>query len=129
MKGARVLVVDDDRVTRRIVAVKLSGLGYRVVEAEDGREALERVEEEPPDLMIVDSLMPRLNGLQTVRALRENPDPRISALPVVMLTARRGERDVVEGLEAGVDDYIVKPFSTDELAARLRTVLRRAGRR
>jgi DNA-binding response OmpR family regulator len=129
MKGTRVLVVDDDRVTRRIVSVKLSGLGYEVAEAEDGREALDRVKgDEVPDLVILDSFMPRLNGIQTVRALRESPDPEISTLPVVMLTARQSEQDVVEGLEAGVDDYIAKPFSTDELAARIRTVLWRSRR-
>jgi DNA-binding response OmpR family regulator len=127
LEGARILVADDDRVVRRIVTVKLSGLGCEIEEAEDGREALELLEEEAPDLLITDSLMPRMNGLQLVRSVRESEG--FAGLPVIMLTARHGERDIIEGLEAGLDDYVVKPFSPDELAARARTVLWRAGRK
>nr|WP_273888338.1 response regulator [Rubrobacter naiadicus] len=120
------LVADDDRVVRRIVTVKLSGLGYELSEAEDGREVLDRIEGgNLPDLLIVDSLMPRVDGLSLVQTLRANPDRRISSLPVIMLTSRSSEKDVIEGLEAGLDDYVTKPFSPDELAARVRTVLRR----
>ena len=125
----KVLAADDDRVVRRIVVAKLSGLGYEVREAEDGQEALDLLEGgEVPDLLITDSLMPRMNGLQLVRAIRQSPDPRLATLPVIMLTSRQGEHDIIEGLEAGLDDYIIKPFSPDELAARVRSVLWRARR-
>jgi DNA-binding response OmpR family regulator len=112
------------------VVVKLSGLGYDLTEAADGREALEMLErgEAVPDLLIIDSLMPRLDGMQLIRTLRNHPDRRLSSLPVIMLTSRSSEQDVIDGLQAGLDDYVTKPFSPDELAARVRTVLWRAGR-
>ena len=123
------MVADDDRVVRRIVVTKLSGLGYDVTDVEDGQEALELLEGgQVPNLLITDSLMPRMNGLQLVRALRENSNPDLATLPIIMLTSRQGEQDIIEGLEAGVDDYVIKPFSPDELAARVRTVLWRARR-
>lgn len=127
LDGTKIMVADDDRVVRRIVSVKLSGLGCEVSEAEDGQQALEKLEEgPPPDLLITDSLMPRVNGMQLVRNVRDSE--RLSRLPVIMLTARQGEQDIIEGLEAGLDDYVVKPFSPDELAARVRTVLWRTSR-
>jgi DNA-binding response OmpR family regulator len=127
--GSRILVADDDRVVRRIVVTKLSGLGYDVTDVEDGQEALEVLEGgQVPNLLITDSLMPRMNGLQLVRALRQNSNPDLAILPIIMLTSRQGEQDIIEGLEAGVDDYVIKPFSPDELAARVRTVLWRSGR-
>ena len=123
------MVADDDRVVRRIVVTKLSGLGYDVTDVEDGQEALELLEGgQVPNLLITDSLMPRMNGLQLVRALRQNSNPDLATLPIIMLTSRQGEQDIIEGLEAGVDDYVIKPFSPDELAARVRTVLWRARR-
>lgn len=123
------MVVDDDRMIRRIVSTKLSGLGYTVEEAEDGQEALEKLENgEVPDLLITDQLMPRVNGLRLIRAIRSNSDPGKATLPVIMLTSKGGEQDVIEGLEAGLDDYVIKPFSPDELAARVRTVLWRVRR-
>ena len=125
----KILVADDDRVVRRIVVTKLSGLGYEVTDVEDGQEALDLFESgHVPDLLITDSLMPRLNGLQLVRKVRESPDAAVSKLPIVMLTSRQSEQDIIEGLEAGLDDYVIKPFSPDELAARVRTVLWRSGR-
>ncbi len=125
----KILVADDDRVVRRIVVIKLSGLGYEVADVEDGQEALDLLESGyVPDLLITDSLMPRLNGIQLVRRVRESPDATLSKLPIVMLTSRQGEQDIIEGLEAGLDDYVIKPFSPDELAARVRTVLWRSGR-
>lgn len=125
----KILVADDDRVVRRIVVIKLSGLGYEVADVEDGQEALDLLESGyVPDLLITDSLMPRLNGLQLVRRVRESQDAALSKLPIVMLTSRQGEQDIIEGLEAGLDDYVIKPFSPDELAARVRTVLWRSGR-
>jgi DNA-binding response OmpR family regulator len=127
--GSRILVADDDRVVRRIVVTKLSGLGYDVTDVEDGQEALELLEGgQVPNLLITDSLMPRMNGLQLVRTLRQNSNPDLATLPIIMLTSRQGEQDIIEGLEAGVDDYVIKPFSPDELAARVRTVLWRARR-
>ena len=123
------MVADDDRVVRRIVVAKLYGLGYEVTDVEDGREALDLIEEgEIPDLLITDSNMPRMNGLQLVRAIREKEDPALASLPPIMLTARQGEHDVIEGLKTGLDDYVVKPFSPDELAARVQTALWRASK-
>ena len=125
--GSNILVADDDRIVRRIVVAKLTGLGYNVDQVEDGQEALAFLENgKVPDLLITDSLMPRMSGLELVRSIRSNAD--MAALPVIMLTSRQGEQDVIEGLETGLDDYITKPFSPDELAARVRTVLWRSRR-
>jgi DNA-binding response OmpR family regulator len=127
ISGSNILVADDDRIVRRIVVAKLTGLGYNVDQVEDGQEALEYLEKgEVPDLLITDSLMPRMTGLELVRNIRSNA--KVAALPVIMLTSRQGEQDVIEGLETGLDDYVTKPFSPDELAARVRTVLWRARR-
>ncbi len=125
------MVVGDDRAVRRIVVAKLHGLGYEVEEAEDGWEAFELLAEakEVPDLLTADSNMPRMSGLQLVRALREHGNKALALMPIIMLTARQGERDVIEGLEIGLDDYVNKPFSQDELAARVQTVLWRFGKR
>jgi DNA-binding response OmpR family regulator len=127
--GSKIIMADDDRIVRRIVVAKLSGLGYEVREAEDGQEALDLLEGgEVPDLLITDSLMPRMNGLELVRSIRNSSDGDLSTLPVIMLTSRQSERDVIEGLETGLDDYVTKPFSPDELVARVRTVLWRTRR-
>ena len=129
-EGASILIADDDRVVRRIVVAKLYGLGYDIEEAEDGQEALEILEEgEVPDVLITDSNMPRMNGLQLVRKVRESEDRALALLPIIMLTARQSEQDVIQGLETGLDDYVIKPFSPDELAARVRTVLWRSGKK
>ena len=129
-EGASILVADDDRVVRRIVVAKLYGLGYEIEEAEDGQEVLEILGEgEIPDLLITDSNMPRVNGLQLVRKLRESENDAVSRLPIIMLTARQSERDIIQGLETGLDDYVIKPFSPDELAARVQTVLWCSGKR
>lgn len=125
-----ILVADDDRVVRRIIVAKLYGLGFEVEEAEDGQEALDLLEEgEIPDLLITDSNMPRMSGLQLVRAVRESGDVALALLPIIMLTARQGEQDIIEGLKTGLDDYVIKPFSPDELAARVQTVLWRVSKR
>ncbi len=117
-------------MVRRIVIAKLYGLGYEVEEAEDGQEVLDLLESGvAPDLLITDNNMPRINGLQLIRRLRENEDPALALLPVIMLTARQSERDIIEGLETGLDDYMIKPFSPDELAARVQTVLWRANKK
>ncbi|MBA2510087.1 MAG: response regulator [Rubrobacteraceae bacterium] len=127
--GTKILAADDDRIVRRIIVAKLTGLGYEVTEAEDGQEAIEILEGGAvPDLLITDSLMPRMGGLELVRSVRNSPNSAVAGLPVIMLTSRQAERDVIEGLEIGLDDYVMKPFSPDELAARVRTALWRARR-
>jgi DNA-binding response OmpR family regulator len=127
--GSKILAADDDRIVRRIVVAKLSGLGYDVTQAEDGQEALRLLENGyVPDLLITDSLMPRMTGLELVRSIRSSPNADLSKLPVIMLTSRQGEHDVIEGLQTGLDDYVTKPFSPDELAARVRSVLWRTRR-
>ena len=100
--ATKILAADDDRIVRRIVVAKLTGLGYEVAEAEDGQEALEMLEGGAvPDLLITDSLMPRMGGLELVRNVRNSSDSAVSGLPVIMLTSRQGERDIIEGLETG----------------------------
>lgn len=127
--NAKILVADDDRVVRRIIVAKLSGLGYEISQAQDGQEAFERLRDgEAPNLLITDQLMPRMNGLQLVREIRAASRPAVAKLPIIMLTSRGSERDIIEGLETGLDDYVIKPFSPDELAARVRTVLWRSAR-
>jgi DNA-binding response OmpR family regulator len=127
--GIKILAADDDRIVRRIVVAKLTGLGYDVTEAQDGQEALDILESgRIPDLLITDSLMPRMGGLELVRNVRKSQNTAVASLPVIMLTSRQGERDIIEGLETGLDDYVTKPFSPDELAARVRTALWRARR-
>ena len=128
-EGASILVADDDRVVRRIVVAKLHGLGYEVTDVEDGQEALDILEDgEIPDLLITDSNMPRMNGPQLVRAVRDSGDSALVKLPIIMLTARQSEQDIIEGLNSGLDDYVIKPFSPDELAARVRSALWRSNR-
>lgn len=127
--GSKILMADDDRIVRRIVAAKLSGLGYDLTQAEDGQEALRLLQDGfVPDLVITDSLMPRMTGLELARSIRSSPDADVARLPIIMLTSRQGENDVIEGLQTGLDDYVTKPFSPDELAARVRTALWRASR-
>ena len=127
--GSKILMADDDRLERRIVVAKLSGLGYDMTQAEDGQEALRLLEDGfVPDLVITVSLMPRMTGLELARSIRSSPDAAVAKLPIIMLTSRQGEHDVIEGLQTGLDDYVTKPFSPDELAARVRTALWRARR-
>ncbi|MDP9164559.1 MAG: response regulator transcription factor [Actinomycetota bacterium] len=118
----RILVVDDEPAVRTSVSAALQFEGYDVAVASDGVAALASIESCRPDLLIVDVLMPRLDGLQTVRRLRAEG----STLPVLMLTARDGLGDRVLGLDAGADDYLVKPFGLEELLARVRALLRRS---
>ena len=126
--GAKILIAEDDRITARIVSTKLTGVGHCVTVVSDGQEVLDLLRGgDVPDLLVTDRFMPRVNGVELVRLLRE--DVQFGDLPVIMLTASGAEDDVLAGLEAGVDDYVIKPFSPDELAARVRTVLWRAGRR
>ena len=118
----RLLVVDDEPAVRTSLERALVLEGYEVELAADGAEALERIEAQPPDAVVLDILMPRLDGLAACRRLREQG----STLPVLMLTARDSVGDRVAGLDAGADDYLVKPFALEELLARIRALLRRA---
>jgi DNA-binding response OmpR family regulator len=115
-----VLLVDDEPLIRETVAEALEADGLRVVTAADGREALQHVRDEPPDLVLLDLMLPGLSGMEVCRILR-----RESSVPIIMLTARDSELDKVVGLELGADDYVTKPFSLRELQARVRAQLRR----
>jgi len=120
---ARILLVEDDPSIREVTAIGLRNAGFTVETANDGREGLDRFEREPFDLVLLDVMLPRLDGLEVARAIR-----RTSTIPLVMLTARADTLDVVVGLEAGADDYVRKPFEVPELVARVRAALRRVGR-
>lgn len=124
MTGAKVLVVDDEPTVREVVVGYLRRDGHEVAEAADGHTALALLDAEPPDLVVLDMMLPGVNGLDILRRVRSNGD-----IPVIMLTARAEESDRVAGLELGADDYVVKPFSPRELAARVNGVLRRAAGR
>ena len=118
-----ILVVDDDQDIASFVAFNLEIQGYEVMRAKDGQEALELLETRRPDLAVIDWMMPRMDGVQLTQRLRA--EPLTSALPVIMLTAKSMTIDKVLGLTAGVDDYLVKPFDTAELIARVSSTLRR----
>jgi two-component system response regulator MtrA len=120
---ARILLVEDDPSIREVTAIGLSAAGFAMTTAADGLEGLERFRTEPFDLVLLDVMLPRLDGYEVCRQIR-----RSSTVPVVMLTARADTMDVVVGLEAGADDYVRKPFEVPELIARVRAALRRAGR-
>jgi len=117
-----VLVVEDDSETRAALVRELSSRGYRVEEAEDGRSALERWEQRRPDVILLDLGLPDMDGIQVIGRVR-----REANTPIVILSGRYDEREKVEALERGADDYVTKPFGVDELNARLRVALRRAG--
>jgi len=121
---SRVLIVEDEPDIRELVVHHLKREGYQVSAASSGEEALRQVQAAPPDLVILDLMMPAMDGLEVCRRLRQ--DPATVSLPIVMLTAKGDEVDRVLGLEIGADDYIVKPFSPKELLARVRAVLRRS---
>lgn len=120
---ARVLVADDEDDVRDLVVYRLSRSGYDVVEALDGEEAFRLATEQTPDLIVLDVMMPRIDGYELTRRLRA--EPATSRVPVILLTARTQENDVSQGFEAGADDYLKKPFNPDELVARVRAVLGR----
>jgi DNA-binding response OmpR family regulator len=118
--SAKILIVDDEPAIVNMLAYNLKRANYEVLIARDGEEALAQARREQPDLIILDLMLPRLDGLEVCRALRRERD-----LPIIMLTARDAEVDRVVGLELGADDYVVKPFSVRELMARVKNVLRR----
>jgi two-component system, OmpR family, response regulator MtrA len=118
------LIADDDEDILMLVQLRLSRSGYEVVVARDGEEALHLAREKQPDLVVLDWMMPKASGLEVLRAMRA--DDSVASIPVVLLTARVSESDIQEGLDAGADDYIAKPFSPQELASRIQTILARA---
>ncbi len=115
-----ILIADDEARMRRFMQMNLDLEGYRVIEAGNGMEAIDRVREDLPDLVLLDVMMPELDGFEALRIIRET-----STVPVIMLTVRDDESDKVKGLELGADDYVTKPFSPRELASRIKAVLRR----
>lgn len=121
MPGKKVLVVDDDKKIVDLIKLYLERDGYKVLTAYDGKEALEQARERRPDLIILDLMLPELDGLDVCRFLRAESD-----VPIIMLTAKTMEEDKLLGLDMGADDYVSKPFSPRELVARVRAVLRRA---
>ena len=119
----KILVVEDEPSQREVLAYNLKAEGFLVISADDGEDALFLVEEEEPDLILMDWMMPNLSGIEVCRRLKSCNETR--AIPIVMVSARSEEMDKVRGLEIGADDYLVKPYSVIELIARLRTQLRR----
>jgi len=119
----KILIVDDEATFVDTLTLNLHTVGYRVITAGDGVSALAQATAEGPDLIILDLMLPKLDGLSVCRNLRQTSD-----VPILMLTARSGELDKIVGLESGADDYLTKPFSLGELQARIRALLRRGGR-
>lgn len=119
-RGRRILVVDDEERMVRFIRLNLEHDGFQVIEAYTGTQAIDKIRSSLPDLVLLDVMLPDLDGFEVLRAIREN-----NAVPVIMLTAKGEEEDRVRGLEWGADDYITKPFSPRELVSRVRAVLRR----
>ncbi|TMA97502.1 MAG: response regulator [Deltaproteobacteria bacterium] len=122
--GQKILVVEDEPDIRKLVQYNLAQEHFKVLEAEDGEQALKIVQRDKPNLLILDLMLPGLSGIELCRILRDRSDT--AKLPILMLTAKAGETDRVLGLEMGADDYLTKPFSPRELVARVRAILRRA---
>jgi two-component system KDP operon response regulator KdpE len=120
MRKKMILAVDDEPAIQRLVRATLQGAGYAVITAGRGEEALATLDQERPDLIVLDLMMPGMDGFETLRRIRGE-----SQVPVIMLTARASDADKLRGLERGADDYITKPFNPDELTARVQAVLRR----
>ena len=117
----RILICDDDPLLVDLLDYRLTSRGYDVVIARDGGEAMERLQESVPDAIVLDAMMPVADGYEVLRRIRE--DEALAAIPIIMLTARKQERDIVQALELGASDYIVKPFIPEELVARLGRLL------
>lgn len=125
---AKVLICDDDPLLLELMEFRLRAKGYEVIKAADGAEALAKAEQDEPDIIVLDAMMPKVDGLEVLARIKGNSV--LSGTPVVMLTARKGERDIVSALEKGADDYLVKPFIPEELLARLaRLIARKGGKR
>lgn len=123
MKKYRILIVEDEKPIRDMVYFALDSDGYEIMEAVDGKQATEKLAQEIPNLILMDWMLPDVSGLELVRRIKR--DEVTSHIPVIMLTAKTEERDKIEGLDSGADDYITKPFSVRELSARIRAVMRR----
>ncbi len=124
MSGEKILVVEDDRTIARFVELELMHVGYQVSRVDDGSSALEAIAAEEPDLLILDLMLPGFDGIEVARRLRDSE----SAVPILMLTAKAETHDVVEGFDAGADDYLKKPFEIPELLSRVRALLKRTER-
>jgi DNA-binding response OmpR family regulator len=123
MNEKNILVVEDEPSIAEVVGLYLSRAGFRVQTAKDGKQAMSMLEKNIPDLVVMDIMLPEIDGLSLTRWLRDQ-----SNVPIIMVTARREEIDRIAGLEMGADDYVIKPFSPQELVSRVRAVLRRVGR-
>ncbi len=122
----KILIVDDEPAIRQMLIFALSSEGYDYVEAASADQAQKQIKNSNPDLILLDWMMPGLSGVDLARRLKRDPDSK--DLPIIMLTARGEDHDKIKALDTGVDDYVTKPFSTQELLARIRAVLRRSGR-
>ncbi len=120
MNTGKILVIDDEPQIRRVMRMTLSAAGYEVTDAKTSVEGLQQLRAELPDLVLLDMNLPDMSGLEACRAIRNG-----SSIPIVILSVRNGERDKIDALNAGADDYVTKPFSMEELLARIRAVLRR----
>lgn len=123
MASTRILIAEDEEAIATLLEYNLGKEKFEVAVAADGEEALLKIEESPPDLLILDWMLPKVSGIEICRRVRSRPETR--NIPIIMVTARSEEADRVRGLETGADDYLTKPFSTNELIARVRAVLRR----
>jgi DNA-binding response OmpR family regulator len=121
-----ILTAEDQQHIRKLIEYKLTNAGYRVIAVEDGLQALEKARELRPDLIMLDVMMPLMTGFEVLAELKR--DQRTQAIPVLLVTAQSKEEEVLKGLEMGAEDYITKPFSPNELAARVKKVLMRSGR-
>ncbi len=117
-----ILIADDEPLMLELLEFRLAQRDYRTITATDGREALARLEDSAPDAVVLDAMMPVHDGLEVLRRMRASPEH--AETPVIMLTARRGEKDIVGALEIGANDYLVKPFMPEELLARLARLLK-----
>ncbi|KPP88453.1 MAG: phosphate-responsive two component signal transduction system response regulator PhoB [Rhodobacteraceae bacterium HLUCCA08] len=123
MSQPHVLIVEDEPAQREVLGYNLEAEGFRTSRAEDGEQALVLVDEDPPDVIVLDWMLPNVSGIEVCRQLKMRPETR--DVPIIMLSARSEEIDKVRGLETGADDYVVKPYSVSELMARVRSQLRR----
>ena len=123
MKKHQILIVEDEKPIRDMVYFALDSDGYEILEAVDGKEAIEKLAQDSPSLILMDWMLPDVSGLELVRRIKR--DEITSHIPIIMLTAKTEEKNKIEGLDSGADDYITKPFSVRELSARIRAVMRR----
>lgn len=123
----QILVIDDEKDIVETIEYNLSKEGYKVSKSYDGMNGLEAVQKKMPDIVILDLMLPGMTGIEVCKAMRS--DPKTASIPVIMLTAKGEETDKIVGLEVGADDYMTKPFSIRELAARIKTILKRSGKK